>query len=55
MRERIEALSAVVRAVTFQREIDQIGGKLVRTVLAKAAPAGAALVKRVAKMSVGAP
>lgn len=55
MRQRINALAAVVRAVTFQREIDTIGGKLVRTVLAKAAPAGAALAKRIAKMSVGAP
>lgn len=50
-----EAQSTVLRAITFQREIDQIGGRALRTVMAKAAPALSAVVKKVAKMQIGAP
>lgn len=50
-----EAQGTVLRAITFQREIDQIGGRAVRTVMAKAVPALSAVAKKVAKMQIGAP
>lgn len=55
LRRHLDAHSAIVRAVAFQREIDQIGGRFARAVLAKAAPAMGAAAKRVAKMHIGAP
>ena len=55
IRVAFEAQSTLLRAEAFQREVDALGGKVMRTVLAKAVPVMTAVVKRVAKMQIGAP
>ena len=55
LRVSLDAHSTVLRAITFQREIDQLGGRTMRTVTAKAAPALIAIMKKLAKMQIGAP
>src|SRR5205807_319708 len=48
LRTSLDAHSTVLRTITFQREIDQLGGRAMRTVMAKAAPALGAILKRLA-------
>ena len=55
LRASFDAQSTVLRAMTLQREIDQLGGRAMRTVMAKAVPALTAVGKRVMKMQIGAP
>ena len=55
LRAYVEAHNAIARAGMFQREIDQLGGRAMKTVIAKAVPVLTAAAKRIAKMHVGAP
>ena len=55
LKSSLDAHSTVLRAITYQREIDQLGGRAMRTVMAKAAPALGAIIKKLAKMQIGAP
>jgi hypothetical protein len=55
LRSSLDAHATVLRSITFQREIDQLGGRAMRTVMAKATPALGAVIKRLLKMQIGAP
>lgn len=55
MRGRLDAQAGLVRAIAFQREVDAVGGRTLGSVMLKSSPALTALVKRLAKMSIGAP
>jgi hypothetical protein len=54
-RATFDAHAVLLRALVFQREIDALGGRAMRTVIAKAVPALTTAAKRVAKMHLGVP
>src|SRR5262249_3358315 len=55
LRAHVEAQSVLLRAVTFHREIDQLGGRTMSSVLAQAEPASTGAAHRLATMQLSAP
>ncbi|MBI5499673.1 MAG: hypothetical protein HY907_05490 [Deltaproteobacteria bacterium] len=55
LRARVNAQAALVRAISFQREVDAIGGRSLSAILLKSSPALMTTLRRLVKLKIGVP